>query len=48
MYKYYDVCLVKDGLEWYYTKTTLEEVIELIEHAKRFNQEIKYIRGRKK
>jgi len=45
-YKYYDVCLTKDGLEWFYTADNLNRVQELINWAIERNQEIKYIKGR--
>lgn len=45
-YKYYDVCLTKDGLEWFYTAETTLRVQELVNWAIEHNQEIKYIKGR--
>lgn len=45
-YKYYDVCLTKDGIEWFYTAETTLRVQELVNWAIEHNQEIKYIKGR--
>jgi len=47
-YKYYDVCLTKDGIEWFYTAETTLRVQELVNWAIEHNQEIKYIKGRVK
>ena len=45
-YKYYDVCLTKNGIEWFYTAETTLRVQELVNWAIEHNQEIKYIKGR--
>ena len=45
-YKYYEICLIKNDIEWYYAKNSLKELKELIDWAIEHNQEIKYIKGK--